>query len=166
MESSSHGPSSEKVDYLISATQPGEALILLDLLASANALLRAFAIASYTTRARVWNETRWVHFDFAGYACESSILVQQHRRDLLVDDFPVVVFVWIVAQQCLDVFCEPAKVWIVRLLNVSDVAVGDGNVEVVGLGLMVHLEVFDLEGELFGERLRISSGGAYKTIQR
>jgi hypothetical protein len=27
---------------------------------------------------------------------------------------------------------------------------------------MVHLEVFDLEGELFGERLRISSGGAGK----
>ena len=162
MESSSHGPSSEKVDYLISATQPGEALILLDLLVSANALLRAFAIPSYTTCARVWNETRWVHFDFAGDAGESSILVQQHRRDLLVDDFPVVVFVWIFAQQCLHVFREPAKVWVVRLLNVGDVAIRDGDVEVVGLGLMIHLEVFDLEGELFGERLRISSGGACK----
>jgi len=162
MESSSHGPNSEKVDYLISATQPGEALILLDLLASANALLRAPAIASYTTCARVWNETRLVHFDFAGDACESSILVQQHRRDLLVDDFPVVVFVWIVAKHCLHIFREPAKVWIVRLLNVSDVAVRDGNVEVVGLGLMVHLEVFDLEGKLFGERLRIGGGGTCK----
>ena len=149
MESSSHGPNSEKVDYLISATQPGEALILLDLLASANALLRAFAIASYTTCARVWNETRWVHFDFAGYACESSILVQQHRRDLLVDDFPVVVFVWIVAQQCLHVFREPAEVGIVSLFNVSDVSIRNVNVQVVGLGLVVHLEVFDLEGKLF-----------------
>jgi hypothetical protein len=27
------------------------------------------------------------------------------------------------------------------------------------LGLMVHLEVFDLEGKLFGERLRICGGG-------
>src|ERR1044072_3157533 len=158
MESSSHGPSSEKVDYLILQKQPGEALILLYLLVSANALLRAIAIASDATCARVWNETRWVYFDFAGDARESAVFVQQQRCDLLVDDFPVVVFVWIIAEQSLHVFCEPAKVGIVSFLNVSYVSVRDGDVEVVGLGLMVHLEVFDLEGKLFGERLRICGG--------
>src|ERR1044072_4225508 len=90
------------------------------------------------------------------------MFVQHDRGVSLVYDFPVVVFVWIVAQQCLDVFREPTEVGIVRLLDVSDVTVRDSDVEVVGLGLMVHLEVFDLEGKLFGERLRISSGGAGK----
>ena len=162
MESSSHGPSSKKVDYLNfdDATQPGEAEILLDLLASTNVLLRA--LASDTTRARVWDDTRWVHFDFAGDARDPSILVKQQFCDLLVYDFPVVVFFWIVAQQRLHIFREPAEVGIVRLLDVGDVTIRDRNVEVVGLGLMVHLEVFDLEGELFGERLRICQGGACK----
>ena len=110
------------------------------------------ARASDSTGARVWNEARWVNFYFAGDARESSIFVQQDRGDSLVYDFPVVVFVWIVAQQCLDVFREPAEVGIVRLLDVVDVTIRDVNVQVVGLGLMVHLEVFDLEGKVFGER--------------
>ena len=65
--------------------QPGEALILLDLLAAANALLRALTISSDTT----------------------------------------------------------VRVYGMRLLNVGDVSIRDGYVEVVGLSLMVHPEVFD-----------------------
>jgi hypothetical protein len=78
---------------------------------------------------------------------------------LLVYDFPVVIFVRIVREERLDVFSQPAKVGVFRPLDVRDVPVRDSDVEVVGLCLVIHFEVFDNEGKLFNQRLRICSGG-------
>ena len=73
------------MDYLLLETRNAVwgAWILLDLPASANELLRAFAnrltrraVASDTARARVGNETRRVDFHLAGDTHDPRILVQ------------------------------------------------------------------------------------------
>jgi hypothetical protein len=60
------------VDYLISATQPGEALILLDLLASANALYVRLLFDLFAARVRVTRLER-----VYGMRLDGSTLISQ-----------------------------------------------------------------------------------------
>src|ERR1044071_5876111 len=164
---SSHGLSSKKVDYLFTGNAAWGGADITRSQRRFQCRLYALAIrfvwstlARDAAQARVRNEARWIDFQFTSDSRDRRILVQQQRGDLLVYDLPVVVFVGIVAEQCLDVFGEPAEVGVLRLLDVRGVAVRDRDVQIVGLCLMVHLEVFDLEGKLFHERLRVGDGGA------
>src|ERR1044072_7930522 len=63
-------------------------------------------VTSDAARACIWNGARRIDPDLTRDTRERGILRQQQRRDALVDDLPVAVFVWVVRQQCFDVFRE------------------------------------------------------------
>jgi len=102
--------------------------------------------------AGIWNYGRRIHSQFTREAGNRRILLHQQRGYLFVYDFPVVGFVRVVAEQCLDVFGQPAKVGIIGVRDVHDVLIGNRDIQSVGFTLVIDLEVFDQEGKLLAQR--------------
>ena len=85
--------------------------------------------------------------DLARNLSDGWIFLQNHQRNPLIHNLPVIILIRIVCKQRFYIPGDHREIWILQLGNIPFITIPDRNIQIVILTLMINLEVFDQERE-------------------